>query len=98
MAFIDEYDFYLIKNEAEQLVFQELEHQLNSIDYEMCLCNECVLDMATIALNTVKPFYRFSLLGTIYAVNALENEEYANSIQQAVVNAIERISSNPAHD
>ena len=98
MAFIDEYDFYLVKNEAEQIVFQELEHQLSSLDHEICLCNECVLDMATIALNAVKPFYRCSLLGAIYAVNALENEEYANSVQQSVEQAIKKISANPAHD
>ena len=98
MAFADDYDFYLLKNEAEQLVLYELEAQLGVADPDMCRCNECVVDMAAMALNTVKPMYRFSLLGTLYAAQAMNEQAYADSVQQAVAQAIERVSSNPAHD
>ena len=98
MALKDDYDFHLLKNEAEQLVLRELELQLEAADPEMCRCDECVLDMATMALNAVKPLYRFSLLGTQYAAQAMNEQAYADSVQQAVSQAMDRVSSNPAHD
>ena len=98
MAFTDDYDFDQIKNEAETLVIHELEQQLASEPAEMCRCNECVVDMATIALNSVRPLYRFSLLGTLYASQAMNEQAYADSVKNAVTNAIEKVKTNPAHD
>jgi competence protein ComFB len=98
MAFTDNYDFELLVNEAEKLVLDELGKQLESYDKEICLCNECVVDMAAMALNTVKPLYRFSLLGTLYASHAMSEESYAKSVKDAVFNAIEKVRKNPSHD
>ena len=98
MALTDNYDFDLLKNEAEQLVLYELELQLDAAAPEICRCNECVVDMAAVALNTVKPLYRFSLLGTLYAGQAMNEQSYADSVQQAVAQAIAKVSANPAHD
>ena len=98
MAFADVYDFELLKNEAENMVLHELEQQLENEPEEVCRCNECVVDMAAIALNSVKPLYRFSLLGTLYAAQAMNEQSYADSIQEAVARAIEKVKANPAHD
>ena len=98
MAFIDTYDFDLLKNEAEKLVIHELERQLINERGEICRCNECVVDMAAMALNSVKPLYRFSLLGTLYASRAMNEMAYANSVQKAVSRAIEKVKRNPSHD
>ena len=98
MALKDKYDFELLKNEAEQLVLQELEKQLEGYGPELCRCNECVVDMAAMALNTVKPLYRFSLLGTLYAAQVMNEQSYAESVQQAVAQAIVKVNSNPGHD
>ncbi|MCL2243753.1 MAG: late competence development ComFB family protein [Treponema sp.] len=98
MAFIDDYDFELLKNEAEVLVISEVEQQLESEPEDMCRCNECVVDIAAIALNSVKPLYRFSLLGTLYASQAMNEQAYANSIKTAVTYAIQKVKTNPAHD
>jgi competence protein ComFB len=98
MAFIDEYDFDLLKNEAELLVIREVEQQLKSEPQSMCRCNECVVDIAAIALNGVKPLYRFSLLGTLYASQAMTEQAYANSVKQAVAQAIKKVKKNPSHD
>ena len=98
MAFKDEYDFYMLKNEAENLVINEMELQLKPESENMCLCNECVLDIASMALNSIKPLYRFSLLGTLYASQAMTEQAYADSIKQAVTQAIDRVLRNPAHD
>ena len=98
MALTDKYDFELLKNEAEQLVLNELEKQLDAQGPDLCRCNECIMDMAAMVLNTVKPLYRFSLLGTQYAAQAMNEQSYAESVQQAVTQAITRVSANPAHD
>jgi competence protein ComFB len=98
MAFEDEYDFDLLKNEAEKLVLHELEKQLEILPEEVCRCNECVVDMAAIALNTVKPLYRFSLLGTLYAAQAMNERSYADSVQKAVAQAVAKVRKNPSHD
>jgi competence protein ComFB len=98
MALTDQYNFDLLKNEAENLVLHELEVQLGMVGDKVCRCEECVVDMAAIALNTVKPLYRFSLLGTLYAAQAMNEQSYADSVQMAVANAIGRVHANPAHD
>jgi len=98
MAFKDEYDFDLLKNEAENLVIREMEMQLKSEPASMCRCNECIVDIAAISLNSVKPLYRFSLLGTLYASQAMSEAAYANSVNQAVAQAIKKVRKNPAHD
>jgi competence protein ComFB len=98
MAFKDKYDFELLENEAEQLVLRELEKQLETKKGDICRCNECIVDMAAVALNSIKPLYRFSLLGTLYAAQAMNEQSYAASVQKAVTMAIDKVGANPAHD
>jgi competence protein ComFB len=99
MAFIDNYNFELLKNEAERLVLHELGQRLESYPGEICTCNDCVVDMAAIALNMVKPLYRYSLLGGLYAAEAAnEDKDYAESIRSAVEAAIKKVRQNPSHD
>jgi competence protein ComFB len=97
MSFLNEYNFDLLKNEAEVMVIREVESQIEKLP-DMCLCNECIVDIAAIALNNVKPLYRFSLLGTLYASQAMTEQGYADSIKQAVADAIVKVKKNPAHD
>ena len=98
MAFTDEYDFDLLKNEAENLVIREVELQLKNEPESMCRCNECIVDIAAIALNQIKPLYRFSILGTLYASQAMTEQAYADSVKNEVAQAIEKVKNNPAHD
>jgi competence protein ComFB len=98
MAFIDNYDLENLANEAERLVKEELGRQLESYQGEICLCNDCVVDMAAMSLNSVKPLYRYSLLGTLWASAAMEDDAYALSIKEAVSAAIEKVRANPSHD
>jgi competence protein ComFB len=98
MAFIDEYDFHLLKNEAENIVIREVEQQLKTGHEGMCRCNDCILDIVGVALNNVKPLYRISLLGTLYASQAVTEKDYADSVMYAVRNAIKKVARNPAHD
>jgi competence protein ComFB len=98
MAFIDNYDLELLVNEAEKMVLDELGRQLERYPEDICRCNECVVDMAAMALNTVKPLYRFSLLGSLYAAHAMNEESYASGVREAVSAAIEKVRKNPSHD
>jgi len=99
MAFADNYDFEFLKNESEKLVIEELGRQIEAIeDNAVCRCNTCIVDMAAMALNMVKPLYRVSLLGTQYVSVAMEEKEYADSLKKCVSKAIEKVRKNPAHD
>ncbi|GAB1481239.1 hypothetical protein MASR2M78_00540 [Treponema sp.] len=96
MAFVNDYDFELLVNEAKQLVIVELEKQLgDESNSSSCLCEECVLDMATFALNAVKPLYRVSLLGSLYAAHAMDEESYAATVRSAVSKAIVKVKTSP---
>lgn len=98
MAFLDDYNFEFLKNEAENLVFEELGKQLEAYTGEICICNECVVDMAAMALNSIKPLYRFSILGTLYSAALINEETYAAGLREAVSQAIEKVRLNPSHD
>jgi competence protein ComFB len=98
MAFADEYDFAELVNEAEKLVIDELESQLAARGDDVCRCEECVLDMAAMALNSVKPLYRVTLLGTLHAAAARDEAGYAAALTACVRAAIDKVARNPAHD
>jgi competence protein ComFB len=97
MALIDINDLDLLKNEAEQIVLIELEHQLKNRPNYICTCKECILDVMALALNSIKPLYRVSLMGKIYTDRAMEEKAYADSVLEAVFKAIEKVHNNPFH-
>jgi competence protein ComFB len=96
MALKDTYDFDSLVNEAERLVLAELETQL-AAEKDACTCQDCVLDMAAWALNNVKPAYRVSLLGSVFARTAGKSDQ-ARDIHRAVHEAIQKVKANPSHD
>jgi competence protein ComFB len=98
MAAFEHYDFENLKNEAETHVFDELEFQLDNNPLNICRCNDCIGDMAAVALNNVAPKYRWSLLGGLYTASAMDDEAYRARVQDAVRNAIEIVHKNPSHD
>jgi len=97
MSFKDEYDFDLLINEGEDLVIEELENELSKDEYnKICKCQDCILDMATLALNNIKPVYRSSLTGRIYAAQYHEGA-YLKEVENAVRSSIKKVSKNPSH-
>jgi len=98
MSIKDNYNFEFLVNEAERLVLEELEQQLGSEENaEICKCEECVLDMAALALNNISPMYRVSLMGTLYA-HSLQDTDYAKQVRKVVREAVGKVAKNPSHD
>ena len=96
MSIRENYDFEFLVNEAERLVLDQLELQLKDVPEAACQCQDCVLDMAAFALNSAKPLYRVSLLGTLYA-KALDGSDYERELSDSVAQAISRVTHNPSH-
>ncbi|TFG62858.1 MAG: competence protein ComFB [Spirochaetales bacterium] len=97
MGLKEQYDFEYLVNEAERFVLNELEKQLKSdTGNAVCKCQDCILDMAAYALNNVKPYYRASLMGSLYA-KAMDGTEYLDHVRKAVKKAVELVSKNPSH-
>ena len=96
MGLRDAYDFDSLVNEAERMVLSELEIQMARAK-DICTCQDCVLDMAAYALNNVKPVYRVSLMGSVYARTDRQTES-AQEIKRVVVEAIRKVKENPSHD
>jgi len=96
MGLRERYDFDNLVNEAEVKVLRELESQIAATP-GLCTCQDCVLDMAAYALNTLKPSYRVSLMGSVYAHSA-EQAASLREVTRAVQEAIKKIRANPSHD
>jgi competence protein ComFB len=98
MSLRDSYNFENLTNETERIVLEHMEDQLEKEDLkDICKCQDCVLDMTALALNSLKPQYRVSLFGTIYAQSVL-NQQYTEEVKKAVSSAIKKIADNPSHD
>ncbi len=102
MAFKDDYEFELLVNEAEKMVIDVLEEQLNIIkesegEDNLCRCQDCILDMCALALNNLKPYYRSSFTGRVYAQGLIYNDEYKTGVINSVKNAIKKVRKNPSH-
>ena len=97
MALINKEDLDFLKNEAETIVLGELERQLKNFPEQICTCKECLLDMLTLALNSIKPLYRVTLMGKIYTGMAMNEKAYATSVRESVFKAVEKVYKNPSH-
>jgi competence protein ComFB len=91
------YDLTILVNDTERMVLDELGRRLDSAGVEgVCICQDCVVDMAALALNTLKPHYHASLLGTMYA-HAVEEGGFAEEVRKAVDASMVKVKANPAH-
>lgn len=98
MALKERYDLENLVNEAERLVFEQLEILIDDPDHaDVCKCHDCILDIAALALNKIEPMYRVSLMGTLYAHSLTDESEYVQQIKAAVNDAFLKISKNPSH-
>lgn len=99
MKIKDAYDFDMLVNEMEGLVIEKLGELLDSPEYaNVCRCQDCILDIAALALNHLRPTYRSSLSmkGLLYKPK-LHTETYEMPLDKAVRDSIEKIRKNPSH-
>ncbi len=102
MAFKDDYEFDLLVNEVEKMVISVLEEELKKIEDteggdKLCKCQDCILDMCALALNNIKPYYRSSFTGRVYAQGLIHNKEYKDTVIKAITDAINKVKKNPSH-
>ena len=97
MALLTAHDLDMLTNETEAIAHVEIERQLKSLPDYICTCKECLLDVMALALNSIKPLYRVSLMGRIYTGVAMNDAAYASEVREAVFKAIEKVHKNPAH-
>jgi competence protein ComFB len=96
---LDNYNFDNLVDEGRRLVIEELKSQLASWhDDTICVCNDCVVDMAALALNLLPPRYHCSLMGTIYLAQGASDPHYGEKLKKTVKDAITRVSRNPSHE
>ena len=91
------YDLSFLVNDSERMVLDELGRRLDDAEAEgICVCQDCVVDMATLALNSLEPHYHASLLGTMYT-HAAESGSFAEKVREAVATAMRKVKENPSH-
>jgi competence protein ComFB len=97
MSLKDEYDFSTLVNETVAVVIEELEEQLNEeINVEVCRCDDCIMDMAAMALNQLEPAYHSSFTGVIYA-QKFHTGAFQEKVNTIVKKAIAKVRKNPSH-
>lgn len=80
---------------------EDVEEQLNKLLPTMpniCSCEQCRLDMATYALNRLKPNYVRSDKGALFHKVNISSPQAKTEILATVVNAITVIGARPNHD
>lgn len=94
MSLLERYNFENLVNEAEGMVFDEIERRLGELpDTDWCKTQDAVLDVAAYALNKVRPLYRVNLMGRVYA-NTLRRE-HAEEVRRAVADGFAKVRENP---
>lgn len=89
MKLSEMYTFEDLTNEAERLVIEELDRFLRERGLLEEVTEDHILDMATWALNHVRPMYRVNLLGRLYADTLMA--EHGEEVRRAVEQAAEKI-------
>jgi competence protein ComFB len=79
----------------------DVENQLNDLLSKMpniCSCQQCRLDMATYALNRLKPNYIRTDTGALFHKVNVSSTTAKTEILTAVLTAINTIGEHPHHD
>ena len=85
----------------KNIMEDDVENQLNELLPTMphiCSCNACRLDMATYALNRLKPNYVRTDTGALYHKVNISSTQAKTEILTVVLTAINTIGAHPHHD
>jgi len=87
---------FQLVNSMEVVVLEKAKDTIQ-YDTEVCKCEKCFYDICAIVLNSIKPKYSTTNVGTLYV--RASNLEMAEAVQMSVevAKAIELVKKRPAH-
>lgn len=84
-----------LKNHTEDIVLDMLQELLNKEEYsEVCTSEECLLDMATYALNRLPAKYVATEKGEVYTKTEELEQQHSVDILSVVTRAIKVVNEN----
>ena len=88
-----------LSNNTEKLVIENMERLLTKDKYKnICKCKECLLDIASFALNRLPAKYIHNTSNDLYQkISEFENK-VSMDVKSTVEKAIEVVSNNPRHN
>ena len=88
-----------LNNNTEKLVIETMEKLLIKDEYkDICKCKECLLDIASFALNRLPAKYIYNTKDDLYQKIAEFESEVNMDVKSTVEKGIEVVSNNPRHD
>lgn len=84
-----------IKNYMEEIVFNQIKDILTDIN--MCSCEKCILDIAAIALNDLKPKYIVTEKGELYSKIYTLAQQFEVDVVAAITKAAVLVKRRPRH-
>lgn len=84
-----------LKNHTEEIVLDTLQELLNKDEYnDVCTSEECLLDMATYALNRLPAKYVATEKGEVYTKTEELEQQHSVDILSVVTRAIKVVNEN----
>ncbi len=84
-----------LKNHTEEIVLNMLQELLNKDEYnDICTSEECLLDMATYALNRLPAKYVATEKGEVYTKTEELEQQHSVDILSVVTRAIKVVNEN----
>lgn len=85
-----------LKNVMEDIVLRKIEEIMPAMN--CCTCQDCVLDVASYALNRLPPKYVVSHTGEIWSkLSTMDCGQYETDVTTNVVRGIQVIKDHPHH-
>lgn len=86
---------YELVNLTEKAVMQKIEDLRTKVN--CCSCERCTVDVASFALNRLKPHYVVGTVGNIMSTTMLQSQQNDMDVSTAVLKAYAIIGENPNH-
>ena len=95
MSFKEKYSVESLINENVEEVFKAIDKVLAEGE-GFCTCQDCMLDVAAIALNNLQPNYRVFLMRPIHRDSEIV-QSHLQKVEEAVRQAIAVVKKRPHH-
>lgn len=86
-----------LKNYMEEIVFHQIKDILKDIN-NMCSCEQCIMDIAAIALNDLPPKYVVTEKGEVYSKISALKQQFDVDVIAAITKAAVIVKRKPKHD